>query len=158
MRWCHHCRHYNSGWPPRCRYCAAGLAGRLCTRNHVNPLDWRLTFCGECGAPLTRISGAGLSVRPYVVAGGIWLAAWALVGLLVLIGARAPEIALALMLVILALGSYLAWQVLPPAGQQALRLLGRFIRYVAHVAGMVMHWVFRFFSGRRSRTRHKRRR
>src|SRR5438093_848804 len=117
----------------RCRYCAAGLAGRLCTRNHVNPLDWRLTFCGDCGAPLTRISGAGFSMRPYLVAGGIWLATWIVIGLLVMLGDRAPGIAMLLVLGIGTLGSYLAWQVLPPAGQRVLSLLARLVQWIVGV-------------------------
>jgi hypothetical protein len=45
----------------RCRYCRAGLAGRLCPRGHVNPVDTGLSFCGECGQPLERVTGAGSS-------------------------------------------------------------------------------------------------
>jgi hypothetical protein len=48
----------------RCRYCRAGLAGRLCARGHVNPVDTGLSFCGECGQPLERVTGSGSS--PFV--------------------------------------------------------------------------------------------
>jgi hypothetical protein len=74
MRWCHHCRHYNQGWPSRCRYCRSGLDGRLCPRNHVNPADRHLGFCGECGEPLERVWGAGFSFRPYAVSAAVLLA------------------------------------------------------------------------------------
>jgi hypothetical protein len=157
MRWCHHCRHYNSGWPPRCRYCAAGLAGRLCTRNHVNPLDWRLTFCGECGAPLTRISGAGISIRPYLVAGGIWLATWAVITVLWLVKDLAPGIVLVVMLAIGGLGGYLGWQILPPSAQRVLTMLFQFARVI--VTGLVRLTLRLTFKGTRQvRTRLKGRR
>ena len=85
MRWCSHCRNFNTGWPARCRYCAVGLDGRLCPRNHVNPTDSRLAFCGECGQPLERKSGAGFSPVPYAVSAGICLASFALAALLVVV-------------------------------------------------------------------------
>ena len=63
MRLCHSCRNWNSDWPTRCRHCGVGLDGRLCPRNHVNPVDSLLSFCGECGQPLERtgkiVQGAG---------------------------------------------------------------------------------------------------
>ena len=86
MRWCHSCRQYNQGWPVRCRYCSAGLDGRLCPRNHVNPADRRLGFCGECGQPLDQVWGAGFSVRPYLVSFGILLLAILGAGTMLVIG------------------------------------------------------------------------
>lgn len=59
MTFCRNCRKFNVGEPVRCRYCRAGLAGRLCPRNHVNPVDGHVAFCGECGQPLERECGAG---------------------------------------------------------------------------------------------------
>src|SRR5437867_4241145 len=109
----------------RCRYCAAGLAGRLCTRNHVNPLDWRLTFCGDCGAPLQRVSGAGFSSRPYLVAGGLWLSTVMLMSLVWLARGLAPGIVFGMIVVVGALGGYLGWQVLPPMAQHVLTILVR---------------------------------
>src|SRR5437867_7894986 len=99
----------------RCRYCAAGLAGRLCTRNHVNPLDWRLTFCGDCGAPLQRISGAGFSVRPYLIAGAIWLATWAFIRVGWLVRDLGPALVLGWFLPVGGLGSYLGGRIFRPS-------------------------------------------
>jgi hypothetical protein len=59
MKFCRNCHKFNAGAPLRCRYCRAGLAGRLCPRNHVNPVDPHVAFCGECGQPLERECGAG---------------------------------------------------------------------------------------------------
>ncbi len=73
MRLCHSCRSWNSDWPTRCRHCGVGLDGRLCPRNHVNPVDARLSFCGECGQPLERKWGAGFTFVPYVLAFSIFI-------------------------------------------------------------------------------------
>lgn len=86
MRWCRHCRHFNLGEPLRCRYCRVGLIGRLCPRNHLNPADPDLAFCGDCGQPLEEQSGAGRAwptwrtIRAAVVALGVLAAAVALNG------------------------------------------------------------------------------
>ncbi len=154
MRWCHHCHHFNTAWPARCHYCGAGLAGRLCTRNHVNPLDWRLTFCGDCGAPLQRISGAGFSILPYLVAGAIWLATWLVIGVLLVLGHWAPGTAFILILVVATVGSYLAWQLLPPGGQRVLSVASKVI---ARVTMFMLRLLLRTVSRWRSKTRHKRR-
>lgn len=79
MTFCRNCRKFNAGEPMRCRYCRAGLAGRLCPRGHVNPVDAGLSFCGECGQPLERTWGAGSSHVRLLVVG---LAAIALVALI----------------------------------------------------------------------------
>ena len=72
MRFCHHCRKFNAGDPTRCRYCRAGLTGRLCPRNHVNPVDSVVAFCGECGEPLERECGAGrIPARPIALGIGV---------------------------------------------------------------------------------------
>src|SRR2546428_12591671 len=71
MRWCRHCGKANGGWPLRCRMCGVGLAGRLCPRNHVNPADYRLAYCGECGEALEPDSGTGLTWLTYVIALGL---------------------------------------------------------------------------------------
>src|SRR5712691_1228683 len=157
MRWCHYCRHYNTGWPMRCRYCAAGLAGRLCTRNHVNPLDWRLTFCGDCGAPLQRVSGAGFSFRPYLIAGAIWLVTCAVISVLWLVRDLAPGIVLVVMLAVGMLGGYLGWQILPPSAQRVVTLLLQFARViVTGLARLILRLMSK--STRRVRTRLKGRR
>jgi hypothetical protein len=153
MRWCHHCRHFNTGWPARCRYCSAGLDGRLCTRNHVNPLDWSLTFCGDCGAPLQRVSGAGFSARPYLVAATIGLTTLTVISLLLGLGRYAPGTVLALVLVGL-VGGTLAWQILPPRGQRVLTVIGRGLHVVMRGLWRVAS---RLVFGRRPRTRKKRR-
>jgi len=66
MKFCRNCRKFNVGEPMRCRYCRAGLVGRLCPRNHVNPVDAHVAFCGECGQPLERECGAGSSLARVV--------------------------------------------------------------------------------------------
>ena len=66
MTFCRNCRKFNVGEPMRCRYCRAGLTGRLCPRNHVNPVDAHVAFCGECGQPLERECGAGSSLARIV--------------------------------------------------------------------------------------------
>ena len=77
MRLCRHCHKFNAGEPLRCRYCRAGLLGRLCPRNHVNPVDAHVSFCGDCGQPLERATGAGSPVLPMVgvVIGSILISA-----------------------------------------------------------------------------------
>jgi hypothetical protein len=59
MRWCTGCKKFNSGKPLRCGYCGASLSGRLCERNHINPSDPKLAFCGDCGKPLEKSGGTG---------------------------------------------------------------------------------------------------
>jgi hypothetical protein len=75
MKFCRNCRKFNAGEPVRCRYCRAGLIGRLCPRNHVNPVDSQLAFCGECGQPLERECGAGTSLVRVsaIVLGGLMM-------------------------------------------------------------------------------------
>ncbi len=65
MRWCHNCRHFNTDWPFRCRYCGVGLEGRLCSSGHVNPPNASLVFCGECGKRLDPWGGR-FSAIPYL--------------------------------------------------------------------------------------------
>jgi hypothetical protein len=154
VRWCHHCRHFNTGWPNRCRYCSAGLDGRLCARGHVNPLDWQLTYCGDCSAPLQRISGAGFSARPYLIAIAIALVTLVVVSLLLQFGPHAPGLVLTLILFVSLIGGLLAWQVLPPTGRRVLAVIGRILRAIVGVAWRWSTWLF---FKRRSRTRKKRR-
>src|SRR5437667_9710955 len=75
MRLCRNCRKFNAGEPLRCRYCRAGLVGRLCPRNHINPVDSGVAFCGDCGEPLERTCGAGSSTTPVIAlaVGGLML-------------------------------------------------------------------------------------
>ena len=125
MRWCHHCQNYNGGWPLRCRYCAAGLEGRLCPRNHVNPPDARLAFCGDCGQPLQRTWGAGFSIRPYLVAFFIVIATLALSGLVLSFGKEVPMLSLLLVIIMLIIGLRLALHVLPPSIRNLIAFLFR---------------------------------
>jgi hypothetical protein len=67
MRYCHNCRRYSEAYPAHCRYCSAPLEGRLCPHRHVNPVDRQLAFCGDCGQPLQLLTGAGFSLRPYLI-------------------------------------------------------------------------------------------
>ena len=123
MRWCHHCRKYNSDWPLRCRYCGAGLEGRLCPRNHVNPPDFRLAFCGDCGQPLQRTWGAGFSVRPYLVAFFVVIATVALSSFVLSFSTEVPMLSLLLVLIMLIVGFRLAVQILPPSARNLIAFL-----------------------------------
>ncbi len=127
MRWCKNCGKVNSGWPVRCRYCAVGLDGRLCPRNHVNPVDSTLAFCGECGQPLERKWGAGFSFKPYVVAGAVLLVSFLLAGLLGMIGKENLFMSGFIILVILIVGFRLAFQILPPWVRNLARDLANFL-------------------------------
>jgi len=115
MRLCHNCHKWNTDWPLRCRYCAAGLDGRLCPRNHVNPTDRQVAFCGECGGALERRSGAGFSLGPYLIALRVGLATVLFSGLALLLSQEAPMIAMLISLAILLFGFRFALGILPPS-------------------------------------------
>ena len=134
MHWCHQCRKYNSGWPLRCRYCGAGLAGRLCPRNHVNPPDARLAFCGDCGQPLQRTWGAGFSIRPYLLALFIVIATLVLSGLVLSFSTEVPMLSMLLVLIMLIVGFRLALQILPPSVRN---LIGFLFKGVANAVYMI---------------------
>jgi hypothetical protein len=121
MRWCKNCGKVNSGWPARCRYCSVGLDGRLCTRGHVNPTDLRLSFCGECGQPLDRKSGAGFSSAPYLLAAAAFASTTLLSGLMTLVFKENPSMAALVALLILIFGLRLVFQILPPAAKSIAR-------------------------------------
>lgn len=118
MRLCHHCRRYNAGWPLRCRYCGAGLEGRLCPRNHVNPADPKIAFCGECGQPLERTWGAGSSLKVYLLATLILVVTFFVAILPVAFIKETPMLSVLLSLIILIIGFRLAFGILPPGGRQ----------------------------------------
>jgi len=120
MRWCSHCRRYNTGWPMRCHYCSAGLAGRLCKRNHINPPDPHLAFCGECGEPLERSWGAASSLRVYGLAFLIVLLTVFVSALPILLAKEEPMLSPLIALLILIVGFRLAVGILPPAGRSFL--------------------------------------
>ena len=117
MRWCGNCRKFNADWPVRCRYCGAGLEGRLCPRNHVNPVDSKIAFCGECGGVLERRSGAAFSVVPYLFAVGSFLAA-VTAGAFVLVVAVQTLFSALVFLGLLFLGIRLAFGILPPSSRR----------------------------------------
>src|SRR5689334_13893383 len=74
MRWCANCRKFNSGKPLRCGFCGQSLSGRLCERNHINPADPKLAFCGDCGKPLekpTASHGFPIPARPALIVAGV---------------------------------------------------------------------------------------
>jgi hypothetical protein len=125
MRWCKNCGKVNSGWPVRCRYCSVGLDGRLCARNHVNPVDPSLAFCGECGGPLDRKHGAGFSVQPYLTALSVLLAAGILATLPLLFLRESPMTSVFVALLILVLGLRLALQILPPSARNLIAAVCR---------------------------------
>lgn len=121
MRYCHNCRKWNTGEPLRCRFCSAGLEGRLCPSGHVNPPDRHLAYCGDCGKPLEQKWGAGFSVKPYLIGSGIVMATLLLSALVSHIGqVNAPVLTAIVVLVIVIVGFRLAFRILPP-------WVGRFI-------------------------------
>jgi hypothetical protein len=123
VRWCHHCRSFNSGWPVRCRHCAAGLAGRLCPRNHINPTDPHLAFCGDCGQPLSQVFGGRFSMRPYAVAAGVALTSTAVTLVLAVMARNFGAGALVLAATVLVVGWRQAYRLLPPSAQRGAALL-----------------------------------
>jgi hypothetical protein len=114
MRWCKNCGKVNSGWPARCRFCSVGLDGRLCARGHVNPTDQQLSFCGECGQPLERTTGAGFSAAPYLLASAVLFSTMLLLGLVTFVFKENPAMGALLALLVLIFGLRLVFQILPP--------------------------------------------
>ena len=121
MRWCTNCGKVNTDWPPRCRYCSVGLDGRLCARGHVNPTDPKLSFCGECGQPLDRKTGAGFVVTPYALAGLIFVSTILFSVFVTFVLKENPFMATLLALAILVFGLRLVFQILPPAIRNFIR-------------------------------------
>lgn len=117
MRLCHLCRKWNSGWPLRCRICGAGLEGRLCPRNHVNPTDRSLAFCGDCGQPLERNCGTGISFTPYLLAFAILLLTGSSATVILLLAREAPVTSSLLALALIVIGVRLAVGILPPSAR-----------------------------------------
>jgi hypothetical protein len=151
MRYCTHCRKWNSQWPTRCRFCAAGLDGRICRRNHVNPLDWRLAFCGECGEPLLKHSGAGSSLRLCLLSASVLFSGLLIAALPLMFAKEYPLLSFFLTLCILLIVLRLALQLLPPA-------LRQFIESVFGALGMLLSGLTRFIFGLLFRNTHKGRR
>src|SRR5437588_5728987 len=115
MRYCCNCRKWNTDWPLRCRYCSAGLEGRLCPSGHVNPPDARLAFCGECGKPLERKWGAGFSFKPYLLGGAVMVITLLLSAAIAQVCQTKDPLASAIVvMVIVIVGLRLAFQILPP--------------------------------------------
>lgn len=133
MRWCRHCRSFNTGWPVRCRHCAAGLAGRLCPRNHVNPSDPQLAFCGDCGQPLSLAFGGGFSIQPYAVAGGIFVVSVGGALALLTVVSHLGLIAVLASLVVLASGGRLAYKLLPPSGQRSVTVASNVLWFITRI-------------------------
>ncbi len=48
MRYCHHCKHLNTGRPRYCQYCAHTFNVKICSRGHINSIN--NLVCGECGS------------------------------------------------------------------------------------------------------------
>jgi hypothetical protein len=131
MRWCKNCGKVNGGWPARCRYCSVGLDGRLCTRGHVNPTDARLSFCGDCGQPLERKSGAGFSAAPYLLASAVLVSTVALCALITFVPKENSPMTALLALLILIFGLRFVFQILPPAAKNITRgVVDFFLRVV----------------------------
>jgi hypothetical protein len=114
MRRCRNCRQFNIGWPFRCRYCGAGLDGRLCPSGHVNPTDATLVFCGECGKPLEKNWGAGCSAVPYLLGLGVLMLAVVLAAIWLLVSPFEPVLNALVVLAILILGVRVASSIVPP--------------------------------------------
>jgi len=114
MKFCRNCRKFNVGEPMRCRYCRAGLVGRLCPRNHVNPVDSHVAFCGECGQPLERECGAGSSLtRVWGVTVGVLILFIVLVAILTSAQLQQQLFEMLIVLVLLIVGLRFAFGLLP---------------------------------------------
>ena len=115
MHYCLNCRKWNTDWPQRCRYCGAGLEGRLCPSGHINPPDRSIAFCGDCGKPLESKWGAGFSFKPYLLGVGILMATGFLCGAVAGIGQpEAPFATAIVVLVMLVLAFRFAFRIMPP--------------------------------------------
>ena len=115
MRYCRNCRKWNVAEPTRCRYCGAGLEGRLCPSGHVNPPNAGLVFCGECGKPLEKTWGAGFSLMPYLVGAGVLIVTFVVVLVVSQFGRwYDPAVSGFIILVILILGLRLSFRIVPP--------------------------------------------
>jgi hypothetical protein len=114
MRWCRNCRKFNTGWPFRCRYCAAGLDGRLCPSGHVNPADMHLAFCGECGRPLEKQWGGGFSIIPYFAGCLVIIATIAAAVFVSSLSTHDALFSALVALVIVVFGVRTAFRILPP--------------------------------------------
>lgn len=131
MRWCKNCGKVNSGWPTRCRYCSVGLDGRLCTRGHINPTDVHLSFCGDCGQPLERKSGAGFCAAPYLLASAVFASTMFLGGLVTFVFKENFPMAALVALLILVFGLRFVFQILPPAAKNITRgVVDLFLRII----------------------------
>jgi hypothetical protein len=73
-----------------------------------------LAFCGECGEPLERKSGAGFSLVPYVLAFSIFALTILLCALAAFIGREDPVMSAFVVLLILVIGLRVVFQILPP--------------------------------------------
>ena len=115
MDYCRNCRKWNTGEPLRCRFCSAGLQGRLCPSGHVNPPDRHLAFCGDCGKPLEEKWGAGFSFKPYLLGLGVLMITLFLSAALTHMSQTdAPVVTALVVLLIVIIGFRLAFHTLPP--------------------------------------------
>jgi hypothetical protein len=151
VRYCDHCRNWNTQWPMRCRYCGAGLDGRICRRNHVNPLDPRLAFCGECGEPLLKHSGAGSSFRLCLLSAVVLFCGLMFSALPLVFAKDYPLLSFFVTICLLLIVFRLALQLLPPS-------LRQIIESVFGALGMVLSGLARFIFNLVFGTGHKGRR
>jgi hypothetical protein len=106
---------WNTGKPLRCRFCSAGLEGRLCPSGHVNPPDRHLAFCGDCGKPLEEKWGAGFSFKLYLLGLGVLVVTLFLSAAVTHMGQMdAPVVTAIVVLVIVIVGFRLTFRILPP--------------------------------------------
>lgn len=144
MKLCRNCRKFNAGEPTRCRYCRAGLVGRVCPRNHVNPIDRQLAFCGECGQPLERECGAGLAV-PRIVPIGL-RALFVLMVFVAVLSNRQTRVPFFEMLIVCGLlvaGVRFAFGLLPA--------------WVRHLLAAITRWLVQFILGRAIKEKREKR-
>ena len=85
------------------------------------PWTPHLSFCGECGQPLDRKSGAGFSSTPYLIASAVVTLMLLLSGSVLFLFKEDPLMAALLALVILIFGLRLTFQILPPGVRKFLR-------------------------------------
>lgn len=132
MRYCRNCRKWNTDWPLRCRYCSAGLEGRLCPSGHINPPDAHVVFCGDCGKPLEQKWGAGFSFKPYILALGVFMVTLLLsIAVTDMSQTDAPLPSALIVLIILIIGFRLAFRIVPPwVGKSISDIISFFMRLI----------------------------
>jgi hypothetical protein len=97
----------------------------------VNPTGVPLSFCGDCGQPLERKSGAGFSPAPYLLASAVLISTVVLCALFTLVPKENSPMTALFALLILIFGLRFVFQILPPAAKSIARgVVDLFLRII----------------------------